>query len=177
MSREGIAMELTESFKTLLIDTEKQLKGNTRRIFKAKVVKILGRGGQRLVEKEMGWNRGTIRKGMHELESGLQCVDAFSFRCRKKIEDHLPHLLEDIKAIVDPQSHTDPTFKTTKLYSRLSAKEVRKQLIKKGYSDDQLPTERTISNKLNALGYNLKKVAKCKPTKKIKETDKIFQRL
>ena len=69
----------------------------------------------------MGWNRGTIRKGIHELESGLECVDAFSFRGRKKIEDHLPHLLEDIKAIMDPQSQTDPTFKTTKLYSRLSA--------------------------------------------------------
>ena len=77
----------------------------------------------------MGWNRGTIRKGMHELKSGLQCVDALSFRGRKKIEDHLPHLLEDIKEIVDPQSQTDPTFKTTKLYSRLSAKEVRKQLL------------------------------------------------
>ncbi|MBA7539440.1 hypothetical protein ES705_31719 [subsurface metagenome] len=75
---------------------------------------------------------------MHELESGLQCVDAFSFRGRKKIEDHLLHLLEDIKAIADPQSQTEPTFKTTKFYSRLSAKEVREQLIKKGYSDDQL---------------------------------------
>ena len=45
----------------------------------------------------------------------------------------------------------------------------------KGYSDEELPTERTISNILNRLGYTLKRVLKTKPQKKVKETDAIFK--
>jgi len=32
----------------------------------ARAVLVLGPGGQRLAEAELGWNRGTIRKGMRE---------------------------------------------------------------------------------------------------------------
>jgi len=90
-------------------------------------------------------------------------VDAFGLRGRKKAEAHLPHLLDDIRAIVDSQSQTDPQFHTT----RLSAAEVRRQLIaQKGYTDAQLPTVQTITTKLNDLGYVLSKVAKTRPQKK-----------
>jgi len=109
----------------------------------------------------------TIRKGTHELESGFTCLDAFSARGRKRVEVHLPHLLSDIKAIVDSQSQADPQFRTTRLYTRLTAAEVRQQLIAhKGYPDDALPTVPTITTKLNALGYYPKKVAKSQPQKK-----------
>ena len=67
----------------------------------------------------------TIRKGTHELESGFTCLDAFSARGRKRVEVHLPHLLSDIKAIVDSQSQADPQFRTNRLYTRLTAAEVR----------------------------------------------------
>ena len=81
-------------------------------------------------------------------------------------EDHLPNLLTDIQGIVDGQSQTDPQFRTARLYTRLSAGEVRRQLIaQKGYTDAQLPTAETISAKLNALGYFPKKVAKTRPQK------------
>jgi hypothetical protein len=83
----------------------------------------------------------TIRKGSHELESGFRCLDAFAARGRKRVEDHLPSLLTDLKAIVDSQSQTDPQFRTARLYTRLSAAEVRRQLIgQKGYTDAALPT-------------------------------------
>ncbi len=76
-------------------------------------------------------------------------------------------MLEDIKGIVDSQSQTDATFQTNRLYTRLSAKEVRKQLIlQKGYQDEELPTAKTIGIKLNQLGYHLKAVVKSKPKKK-----------
>ncbi len=77
--------------------------------------------GQRQAEKELGWNRGTIRKGTRELSSGVRCTEVFSARGRKKAEEKLPHLCEDIKAIVDSQSQIDPSFKTQRLYTRLSA--------------------------------------------------------
>jgi hypothetical protein len=109
----------------------------------------------------------TIRKGMHELESGLRCVDAFALRGRKRAEEHLPNLLRDLQAIVDSQSQTDPQFRTNRLYTRLTAVEVRRQLIaQKGYTDAELPTAETIGTKLNTLGYYPQKVAKSLPQKK-----------
>jgi hypothetical protein len=111
-------MELTDSLKALFIDTAKTLKGSARRLFMARTVKELGPGGQRRAERELGWNRITIRKGTHELDSGFICLDAFSARGRKRAEDHLPHLLDDLAAIVDSQSQTDPRFRTQRLYTR-----------------------------------------------------------
>ena len=160
-------MELTDSFKVLLIETANALKGSARRLFMARTVKELGAGGQRRAERELGWSRGTIRKGTHELESGVSCVDNFQARGRKRAEDHLPTLLRDITAIVDRQSQTDPQFRTNRLYTRLSAAEVRRQLIAHhGYTDEELPTAETIGTKLNDLGYYPKKVAKTQPQKK-----------
>ena len=160
-------MELTDSLKSLFIETAKSLKGSARRLFMARTVKELGPGGQRRAERDLGWGRMTIRKGTHELESGFTCLDAFSARGRKRVETYLPHLVSDIRAIVDSQSQADPQFRTNRLYTRLSAAEVRRQLIThKGYSDDALPTVQTITTKLNALGYYPKKVAKSQPQKK-----------
>ena len=159
-------MELTEEVKALLLNTAKDLKGSVRRMFMVRTVQALGEGGQRLAERELGWNRGTIRKGIHELKRGMVCVDAFSSRGRKRSEDHLPNLLSDITAIADSQSQADPQFRTTRLYTRLTAAEVRRQLIaQKGYTDEELPTTETIATKLNQLGYYPKKVAKSQPQK------------
>ncbi len=171
-------MELTGTLKGIFTETAKILKGSARRIFMARTVKVLGKGGQRRAEEELGWDRSTIRKGTRELESGYQCYDNYSARGRKPVEYHLPDLLEDIKAIAEAESQTDPTFKTTRLYIRVSAAEVRKQLVKqKGYTDEELPCEDTIRTKLNELGYQPKKVKKSQPLKKIAETDAIFEQL
>ena len=57
-------MEWTESLKQVLQETAKTLKGSSRRKFMAQIVLELGYGGQSKAEKELGWNRGTIRKGI-----------------------------------------------------------------------------------------------------------------
>jgi Rhodopirellula transposase DDE domain len=160
-------MELTSEVKALLLNTAKALKGSALRLFMARSVQALGEGGQRLAERELGWNRGTIRKGMREVEHGMVCIDAFCWRGRKRSEEHLPNLLIDLKAIVDSQSQADPQFRTNRLYTRLTAAEVRRQLLaQKGYSEEELPTEETIARKLNNLGYYPKKVGKSQPQKK-----------
>jgi len=165
--RGGWVMVLTDDLKELLGATARVLKGSARRVFMARAVRDLGEGGQRLAERELGWSRVTVRKGRHELDSGITCVDAFALRARKRAEERLPHLLTDIRALVDSQSQVDPQFRTRRLYTRLSAAEVRRQLIaQKGYSEAALPCERTIATKLNALGYTLTKVAKSHPQKK-----------
>jgi hypothetical protein len=163
-------LELTEEVKELVLNTAKELKGHALRMFMARTVQALGEGGQRLAERELGWNRGTIRKGMRELESGITCLDAYTARGRKRSEEHLPNLLNDLKAVVDGQSQTDPQFRTNRLYTRLTVAEIRRQLIaQKGYTDEQLPTEETIRTKLNELGYYPKKVAKTQPKKKLRK--------
>ena len=159
-------MELTDSLKGLLQDAAKQLKGSARRLFMARTVKQLGPGGQRRAERELGWNRVTIRKGTRELESGFAIVDAFALRGRKRAEEHLPNLLADLTAIVDGQSQADPQFRTTRLYTRLTAAEVRRQLIaQRGYTAAALPTVQTIGAKRNEWGDHLTKVATRQPHK------------
>jgi len=149
------------------IDAAKALKGSQRRLFMAKTVSAMGRGGQIWAEARLGWNRETIRKGMHELRTGMTCIDAFHCRRRKSAEEHLPRLLDDIRAIADSQSQADPKFQTSRLFTRISAAEVRRQLIAtKGYTGAELPTPQTINAKMNSLGYSLSKVAKCRPQRK-----------
>lgn len=98
---------------------------------------------------------------MQELSSGQPIVDGYSRSGRKRVEAKLPHLLADIRAIVDPQTQTDPSFKSTRLYTRISAAEVRRQLIEqKGYQDEELPSAETIRCRLNEMGYILKRVVK-----------------
>ena len=160
-------MELTASIKPMLIATAKALKGSARRLFMARTVRELGSGGQQRAARELGWGRLTIRKGLRELDSAVECIDAFGLRGRKRAEEHLPNLLTDIQAIVESQSQTDTQFRTKRLYTRLSAREVRSQLIaQKGYTDAQLPTAATIGAKLNQLGYYPQTVAKSRPQKK-----------
>lgn len=151
------------------------LKGANRRMFMAETVRGIGNDGQRMIENVLGWNRGTIRKGRHELDSGIYCIDNFSGRGRKRSEVHLSSLIEDITAIVKPSCQTDPTFQTTKLYTPLTARSIYNHLLEQEkYTEDILPSIRTISTKLNDLNFHPQKVAKTKPVKKIMETDAIF---
>ena len=160
-------MELTGPVKDYLQGTADSLAGGDRRLFMARTVRLLGPAGQRQAERELGWNRVTIRKGMHERTSGIRCLDAFCLRGRQRAEEHLPALLTDIKALVDSQCQTDPSFQTQRLYTRLTAATVRKQLIaQKGYTDEELPTAETIRCKIHQVGYRLRKVQKCKPKKR-----------
>jgi hypothetical protein len=148
----------------VLIDAAEVLKGSQKRLFMARTVKAMGRGGQRRAEEHLGWCRDTVRKGTHELDSGMTCVDAFHCRRRKPAEEHLPRLLDDIRDIVDGRCQADPKFQTKRLFIRISAAEVRSRLItRKGYTDAELPTQQTIDTKLDMLGYSPSKVAKCRP--------------
>lgn len=166
------------NFKGVLRETINKLTGSDKRIALAMTAESIGKGGQSIVAREFQVSRDTIRKGSLELKTGIPIKDNFHARGGKKVEDKLPNLLQDIKDIIDAQSQTDPSFNTTRLFTRITVKELRKQLInQKGYKDDELPSNQTLNNKVNQLGYQLKKVQKVKPLKKIEETDAIFQNL
>ena len=142
----------------------------------AGVVRSLGRGGQGFAETKLNWNRGLIRKGEKELSSGVDQVDRFHDRGRKPITDRLPTIREDIVEIVRPQSQTDPSFKSTRIYTPITAGEILKRLSElPQYKGVELPCERTIRNQLVKAEIFQKKIAKTKPKKKIPETNAIFE--
>lgn len=173
-----MVLNISGKCKDLFKETLNKLKGSDRRVALANISEIIGKGGQSIVAQEFSVSRDTVRKGLGELKSGIAIVDDFTSRGRKPIEAKLPNLIEDIKDIVDSQSQTDPDFKTRRLFTRMTVREVKKQLInQKGYEDKNLPTNQTLNNKINKLGYQLKKIRKVKPLKKIKQTDAIFENL
>jgi hypothetical protein len=154
-------MELTPELRETLNETKASLSGYRRRHFMAQIVKTMCDGSPMKAEKELGWNRVTLSKALRELEGGFCYIDRYYARGRKPAEAHLPGLLDDMREIADRYSQTDPTFRTTRQYTRLTSAELRRQLMaEKGYTDEELPSQETIRKKLNDLGYGLKRVKK-----------------
>lgn len=170
-----VNMEITAEIKSIIKDAAKKLTGYKRRAFQAQTTLDLLDGNNRQAERVFGWGRKTVEKGLHELQSGLRCWDAYQARGNKPTEEKMLRLASEIADIVDPKSQAEPRFRTTLAYTRITAKAVRATLIaEKGYADEELPCERTIDNILNRLGCCLRRVEKTKPVKKIPEVDKIF---
>ena len=170
--------KLTDEVKSLFKDAAAKLTGPDKRNFVAKIALAFFDGSARKAETCMGWNRQTIELGLHELRTGIVCMDNYQARGNHKTEVKLSTLESDIRALVDQHSQADPQMKNTFAYTRITARAVRQALIEeKGYSQEQLPTVRTMSAILNRLDYRLRKVQKTKPQKKIPETDTIFANL
>jgi hypothetical protein len=168
-------MEVAEhSYGELLQSGAKRLTGHQRRLFQAEVCLKLCGGNARQAERRFGWGRQNVTKGIHEYQSGLRCVENFAARGRRRTEDLKPELAQDIRAIVGPKSYTDPTLKSSRRYSTLSANEVREALLGKGYGEKDLPKERSMRDILNRMNFRLKRIRKGKPLKKTKDTDAIF---
>jgi hypothetical protein len=144
--------ELTDRVKALLKDAAAKLTGPNKRNFMAKTTLAFFDGSARKAETYLGWNRRTIELGLHELRSGIICLDNYHARGNKKTEVKLCGLERDIRSLVDEHSQADPQMKNTFAYTRITAEAVREALIKeKGYREEELPTVRTLSTLLNRL--------------------------
>ena len=151
----------------LLRDAGRNLTGAGRRSFMALVTETLFGGSARRAENHFGWSRRCVSLGLAEKRSGIRCLENFTARGKKKSEVRFPRLETDIRALMDPQSPTDPQLRTALSYTRMTVKAVRAALIaEKGWTEEQLPAERTLCDLLNRLGYRLRAVAKTRPEKK-----------
>jgi hypothetical protein len=167
---------LTDSGIAAIKRATKLLTGAKRRKYMAEISLEHLDGNARKAERVFGWGRVTVEKGLRELDSGIQCIDNFSARGNIKTEEKNPQLREDIQALIEPQSQTDPDFKAPFRYTRITAQAVRDALIKeKGWTEEDLPAISTLREILNRMGYRLRRVQKSKPLKKIPETDDIFE--
>jgi len=168
--------KMNEETKTLIKDACKRLTGYKRRAYQAHITMKYFDGSPYKAERAMGWGRECVSKGLNEARSGIRCVDNYQGRGVKKTEDKIPGIKEDIIFLAEPQTQADPAMKGSLTYTRITGKALRKALIdEKGYNDEDLPCENTLINMLNRMGYNLKRVLKSKPVKKIKEVDEIFE--
>lgn len=158
----------------LIVIAAKEMPLHKRRLFIAEVTLALCGGNCRQAEERFGWGRATAEKGLRERASGIRCLENFAARRRPSWEERHPQLAADIRAIVEPNTQTDPELKTSRCYTNLSAKEVRQALLAKGYGENDVPAERTLRDMLNRMNYRLKRIQKGKPLKKTKDTDAIF---
>ena len=161
----------------LLVSAAKRLKGSQRRQFQAEVCTKLCDGSPRKAEQHFGWGRDTVAKGLREQSGEMEALDPASHRGRQRSEDANPQLAIDIRWIVEPHTQSDPELKSLRQYTNLSAGEVRQELLEKRYSDEELPSERTLRDILNRMNYRLKRIQKGKPLKKTPDTDAIFDNL
>jgi hypothetical protein len=161
----------------LLIAAALQMRGVQRRLFLAEVCRRLCDGNTRQAERRFGWGRHTIAKGIEEqrLDPDALATRKSGNAGKKRSEEQNPQLAIDIRLIVEPYTQTDPELKTERRYTNLSAAEVRQALLDRGYSEEEVPSERTMRDILNRMNYRLKRIQKGKPLKKTKDTDAIFE--
>ena len=169
-------IEISEDIKSVIKNAANKLSGAKRREYIGEITIEFLDGNARKAEREFGWGRETVNTGMAEITTGIKCLNNYSARGNKKTEEKMPELADDIRSIVDPKSQADPKYQTSFQYTRITAKAVRQALIdEKGYTDGELPCENTMGNILKRMGYNLKRIQKTKPLKKIHEMDDIFE--
>jgi hypothetical protein len=165
----------TEQYEGLIRSAARRLKGHERRLFQALVTDALCGGNPRSAEARFGWGRESVRIGQHEARTGIRCVEDFPAKGALPREVKETQLAADVRAIVEPATQADPELKSSRRYTNLSAREVLDALKqRKGYSADRLPSERSMRDILNRLGYRIKRIQKARPLKKTKDTDAVF---
>lgn len=90
--------ELTAEVKSLLKDAAAKLTGPDKRNFMAKATLGLFDGSSRKAETYMGWNRQNVEVGLHELHTGIICMDNYQARGNKRTEEKLSALESDIRS-------------------------------------------------------------------------------
>ena len=162
-------------YEGLIRSAAQRLKGHERRLFQAEVTDALCDGSPRAAEARFGWGRASVATGQHEARTGIRCVEGFPARGAVAREQKDVQLAADVRAIVEPHTQTDPELSSARRYTNLSAREVLEALVQhKGYTPDRLPSQRSMRDILNRLGYRIKRIQKARPLKKTKDTDAIF---
>jgi hypothetical protein len=97
-------MVLTKEFKEVVRDAAKKMKGAAKRAFMAQITREYLGGSPRKGERELGWYRKTVEKGLKEQETGIHCIDNYGARGRKKTEKRSWRIWSVISAIWSSQT-------------------------------------------------------------------------
>jgi ABC-type transporter Mla subunit MlaD len=166
LKEETAMAALTQEVLQTIQSAAKLLTGHKRRRFQAESALLYCHGSARQAEQVFGWGRAAVATGLHELRTGIRCLDAYELRGRKKSEELCPPLIDHIQRLVDPQAQADPKFQTPFAFTRITAKAVRDALKAVPELQDFVPCRQTVGELLNRLGYRLRRVLKTRPEKK-----------
>ena len=136
-------VELTDSMVATIKDAAVKLTGHRKRAFQGKVTLDYLGGSARRAETVFGWGREAVQRGLREIQGLRKRSTVIAHhnhrdaRGRRKTEERLARLEEDIRSLVNPHSQVDPKFQSAFTYTRMTAAAVRKALIDdKGYRDE-----------------------------------------
>lgn len=115
-----MSLELTEAVLETLQSAARKLRGFWRRQFQAEVANPYCHGSARTAERIFGWGRDAVPTGLHELRTGIRCLEDDSTRGPPQTEARDPELAARIHAIVEPASQADPKFQTPLAFTRVS---------------------------------------------------------
>ena len=121
--------ELQEPHIATIKDAAQKLTGAKRRAFQAQVALDYLNGSARRAEAVLGWSRRTVTLGLHELRTGLTCVDNTSAHGNRPTEEKRPQLAEDMRSLAEPHSQVDPKFQSAFCYTRMTAKAMRQAVV------------------------------------------------
>src|SRR6266581_8180868 len=89
-SRGRVMEDSVERLESMIQRGAERLTGHQRRLFQAEVALELCGGSARRAERRFGWGRETVRQGLHELRTGVRCLEHFSARGQPRLEDQDP---------------------------------------------------------------------------------------
>lgn len=144
----------------------KKMSGPKRRAFMAEVTLKYCNGSARKAEIVFGWGRQCVETGLGEKRTGIVCLNNRKGHSGAKLwEVKHPEAADFLRQYAESYSQQDPTFRSTKMYTRLTISEARKLLQDNGYKKE-CPPHSTMGNILNRMGFHLRKITKTKPQKK-----------
>lgn len=158
--------KITEDLVQTIRSAAKSLTGYHRRRFQAEMAWKYCDGSPRKAEAIFGWRRTAVKLGLDEQRTGIRCIENMSARGRKKTEERCPELAQRIVEIVEPESQADPKFQTGLAYTRITAKRVREELLKKESLANVVPSRQTVGEILGRFQYSLRRVQKTRPEKR-----------
>ena len=145
-----------------------------RRLWAAVEAKVLGHGGQTVVEKATGLSRRTLYAGLQELQDGAvqPALDSNRSRHRGGGRQRLAvkdaRLLSDLDALVEPTSRGDP--ETPLRWTCKSTRHLAAELQRQGH---QIGRQK-VAELLKALDYSLQGTRKVKEGAAVPDRDAQF---
>jgi hypothetical protein len=80
-------IDLSEQHILTIKDASIKFTSYKRRAFQAQVAIDYLNAKPRLAESVFGWDRNTVKLGLHELSTGIRCIDNFQARGNIKAEE------------------------------------------------------------------------------------------
>ena len=169
----SITQILKKNYKNVINNIKKMKNGIEKDLAIGALVADLGKRSISAVSKAIGSCFRKVKNCYKKYIFGEQLK--IEFRGRKKKTDEYPELKDDIKNIMENNTYSDPHFETEIQFCSLTIDEVMNKLINLNKYPDKFISRSCLATLLNELGYNLKKIKRNKPLKKIDETDDIFE--